>query len=154
MLRLLSLAVLSLSLVFTGCTYYDSPGLPLGSSKEQVRAILGDPKSSSRDGSVTTWNYGQGTVCVFRDGALIATNYNGPGYAQTAYVRPVYAGPVVNVVPAPVVYRPYGYYGGWGRPYGYGYGGYRPWGWGGGYGGWGRPWGWGGGGWGGGGWCR
>jgi len=157
--RILSLLALCATLFFVGCVEYPS-GLPVGSTKAQVQAILGSPKSTSRDGSLTTWNYGNGLVCVFRDGALVASNYAGGG-AQPGYVGPALPPIAINVTPAPYYpayyggygYRPWGwgggypYYGGWGGWGGYGY---RNCGW----GGWGGGWHGGGGYWGGRGWCR
>ena len=147
------LAVLT-GLAVSGCAYYPQPAssLPLGASKAQVQSAIGSPKSKSRDGSVTTWNYGGGTVCVFKDDQLVASNYNGPlGRPSSVSIGSVLPPVSVNFVPAPYYYPapvyggPVYYGGGWGRPYvsgGWGYGWGRPWG---GWGGCGRPYGGGGG---------
>jgi len=131
---------LILGVALAGCAYYPAPsGIPTGSTKAQVQSILGSPKSTSRDGAVTTWNYGNGAVCVFRDGLLVASNINTtPGTPATASVGSFLPPVNVNFVPAPY-YAPTpvvvgGYWGG--GPY-WGAGPY----WGGGWRGWGGPWG-------------
>lgn len=101
----------------------------MGASKNQIRSMIGSPKSTSRDGSITTWNYGEGTVCVFKDGQLIASNYNGPSRSSsTVSIGSLLPPLAINFTPAPYYYAPPVYYGG-------GWGGW------GGWGSWGRPWG-------------
>jgi len=126
---------LLIGLLLTGCVTYQLPLLPLGASTAQVQSIVGPPKSKSRDGSVTTWNYGEGMVCVFRNGQLIATNFNAPSeqgfQSYGSFLPPV----AINVTPAPYYSAPVyavPYYSGWGTPF-YGGGGGNYWG-----GGWNR----------------
>jgi len=124
-------------LLLSGCAYSPQPSssLPLGASKAVVQNLIGPPKSKSRDGSLTTWNYGGGTVCVFQDDQLVSSNYSTPAQSGSSFSIGSLLPPVsVNVVPepyySPVVYAPPAYYGGgWGFPWwgGYGWGGYaRP----------------------------
>lgn len=127
------LLVLLAGVLLSGCAYYpqQSSSLPLGASKEQVRNLIGSPKSTSRDGSLTTWNYGEGTVCVFKDGQLVASNYNAPAQSAPAFSLASILPPLsLNFTPAPYYYPAPAYsapvyYGGWGRPY---YGGWGGWG--------------------------
>ncbi len=147
------LAVLA-GIFLSGCAYYPQPtsSLPLGASKAQVQSAIGSPKSKSRDGSVSTWNYGGGTVCVFKDDQLVASNYNGPLRRSSSVSIGSILPPVsVNFVPAPYYYPapvyggPVYHGGGWGGPLvsgGWGYNWGRPWA---GWGGCGRPYGGGGG---------
>ena len=143
------ICLIFVGIVLSGCVEYQPPPLPMGASKSEVGALIGPPKSTARDGSLTTWNYGGGTVCVFKDDRLVASNISGAPQGGTSLsVGTVFPPVSVNVVPAPyysTVYAPPPYYGsgwgwgggGWGYPLGayYGWGGYygRPYGYGGNY---------------------
>ena len=130
--------VILAGVLLSGCAYYpQQSGLPTGASKAEVQNLIGPPKSKSRDGALTTWNYGGGTVCVFKDDQLVASNYTAPAQSSSSFSIGSLLPPVsVNLAPAPyyspAVYAAPAYYGGgwggWGVPWwGYGWGGYsRP----------------------------
>ena len=127
-----------IGILLSGCVDYQQsmPILPMGASPNEVQTIIGPPKSKSRDGSLSTWNYGDGAVCVFKEGKLVASNLSSPSQYSSYVSSGVTLPPVsVNVVPA--VYPPAVYYGGgwggWGLGWGYPWGGYYGWG------GYGRP---------------
>lgn len=117
-------------LLVSSCAYYTQPagGLIMGASKEDVRALVGPPKSTSRDGSLTTWNYGQGAVCVFKDGQLVASNMNsraGGGVFMSPPVSPVWITPGPSYYYGPPWYGPAVYSGWWGPSWGWGGGCWR-----------------------------
>ena len=98
----------------SGCVDYQQPSstLPIGASKAAVQALIGSPKSKSRDGSLSTWNYGGGTVCVFKDNRLVASNVHGSprSLSAGAALTPASAEPAPYYAPA--VYATPGYYAG------------------------------------------
>lgn len=126
---------LLVGLLLSSCAIYQPPLVPLGASTAQVQSTIGLPKSKTRDGSVTTWNYGDGMVCVFRNGQLIATNFNPPSQQPSLSLGSLLPPVAINLNPVPYYSAPVyaapvyavPYYGGWGAPY---YGG-----------GWGNSWG-------------
>ena len=104
-----------IGILLSGCVDYQQsmPILPMGASPNEVQTIIGPPKSKSRDGSLSTWNYGDGAVCVFKEGKLVASNLSSPSQYSSYVSSGVTLPPVsVNVVPA--VYPPAVYYGGGG----------------------------------------
>ena len=134
------LVLFIVGILLSGCVDYQQPSsiLPMGASRDEVQAIIGPPKSKSRDGSLTTWNYGGGAVCVFKDGRLVASNLSSASQYSSYLSSGITVPPIsVNVVPA--VYAAPAYYGGgwgwggWGPGWGYPWGGYYGWG------GYGRP---------------
>lgn len=124
---------LLIGLLLSSCAIYQAPLLPLGASTAQVQSTVGRPKSKTKDGSVTTWNYGEGMVCVFRNGQLIATNFNAPSQLPSLSLGSILPPVAINLTPAPYYSVPVyaaPYYGGWGTPYyGRSYGNYWGGGW-------------------------
>ena len=124
--------VLLAGVLLSGCVDYQQPSsiLPMGASRAEVESIIGPPRSKSRDGSLTTWNYGDGSVCVFKDGRLVASNLSSaPRYSSSLSVGTILPPVSVNIVPAPYysspIYTSPSYYGwgGWALPWGgYGWG--------------------------------